>query len=161
VKKGMAFYVTKVIPFNQLYQIILSDAFKAEFKGHFPACIQQEFLMCLSAPAVITTNAHLTFCNTDYGIMYLRKFISMSCIFNFMRCIWECREILLPEMFNDTEYSIELKKAIIKVLTVICEKIKNSEVRKYGNPDNIIAEGIDFDLNGDVKSKIKLLADFL
>lgn len=75
--------------------------------------------------------------------------------------IWECREILLPEMFNDYEYPNELKKAIIKVLAVICEKIKNSRSRKYANPDNTIAEGIDFDLNGDIKNKIKLLMEFL
>lgn len=75
--------------------------------------------------------------------------------------IWECREILLPEMFDGTEYSNELKKAIIKVLVLIYEKIKNFESHKYAKPDNIVAEGLDFDLNGDIKTKVKLLTDFL
>ena len=75
--------------------------------------------------------------------------------------IWECREMLLPELFVDSEYADELKKAVIKMLMVICKKIYNSENHKFSNPDNTIAMGIDFNLECDIKEKMQLLTKFL
>ncbi|HAN20498.1 MAG: hypothetical protein A2Y15_04280 [Clostridiales bacterium GWF2_36_10] len=74
--------------------------------------------------------------------------------------IWECREILLSEMYNDNEYAVELKKVILKMLAVICTKINNVENRKHSNPDSTIAEGVDFDAFGGVKDKVELILKF-
>lgn len=75
--------------------------------------------------------------------------------------IWECRELLLAEMFDDGEYAVELRKAILKILSVIYQKIINSPKRKYSNPDDIIAEGVNFDLDSDISNKIELITKFL
>lgn len=41
--------------------------------------------------------------------------------------VWESREMLLIELFNGSEYMDSLKKSINTVLSIICEKIDNSE----------------------------------
>ena len=75
--------------------------------------------------------------------------------------VWECREILLPEMLSGDEYVIELKKGIITVISVICEKVKNSKNHKNSSIDKIIAIGPNTDLKDDLKGKIEVLAQFL
>ncbi|HBR32394.1 MAG TPA: transcriptional regulator [Clostridiales bacterium] len=74
--------------------------------------------------------------------------------------IWECRELLLSEMYSDNEYAIELRKSIHKLLSVICAKINNMKNRKYSNPDNILAEGVDFEAFGDINNKVNLILKF-
>jgi len=74
--------------------------------------------------------------------------------------IWECREFLLAEMHDDAEYPAELRKSIVKALLVIYEKIKNYKNHKYTNPDYIIASGVDFNLDGDIKKKLELIVNF-
>lgn len=74
--------------------------------------------------------------------------------------IWECRELLLTEMFDDNEYEIELQKAILKILAVICVKINNIDKRKFSNPDSTIAEGVDFNEFGSVKDKVEVILEF-
>ncbi len=75
--------------------------------------------------------------------------------------VWECREILLPEMFTEDDYIIELKKGIITIISVICEKIENSKKHKHSSIDKIIAIGPNTTTNDDLKEKIELLTQFL
>ncbi|WP_025705820.1 helix-turn-helix domain-containing protein [Paenibacillus graminis] len=75
--------------------------------------------------------------------------------------VWECREILLPEMFNEDDYASELKKGINTVLSVICEKIENSKEHKHSSVDKMIALGPDTNPNNNIKGKIELLTRFL
>ncbi|BBH24865.1 hypothetical protein Back11_62100 [Paenibacillus baekrokdamisoli] len=75
--------------------------------------------------------------------------------------VWECREILLPEMFIEDDYIIELKKGIITVISVICEKIENSKKNKHSSIDKMIAIGPNTNWNDDLKGKIELLTQFL
>lgn len=74
--------------------------------------------------------------------------------------IWECREFLLAEL-HDAEYPTELRKSIVKVLLVICEKIKNYKAHKYAHPDDLIASGVDFNFDGDIKKKLERIANFI
>lgn len=75
--------------------------------------------------------------------------------------VWECREILLPEMLSGDDYVIELKKGIITVISVICERIENSKNHKNSSIDKIIAIGPNTNLNDALKGKIELLTQFL
>jgi transcriptional regulator with XRE-family HTH domain len=75
--------------------------------------------------------------------------------------VWECREILLPEMFIGDDYVIELKKGVITVISVICDKIENSINHKHSSIDKIIAIGPNTNSNDDLKRKIELLTKFL
>mgnify|MGYP002411534270 CR=1 FL=1 len=38
--------------------------------------------------------------------------------------IWECRELLLPELYNGEHYSSELKKSIAIIINVLAKKIE-------------------------------------
>ena len=75
--------------------------------------------------------------------------------------VWECREVLLPEMFIEDDYIIELKKGIITVISVICDKIENSKKYKHSSIGKIIAIGPNTASNDDLKEKIELLTQFL
>jgi len=75
--------------------------------------------------------------------------------------VWECREFLLPEMLSGDDYVIELKKGIITVISVICERIENSKNHKNSSIDKIIAIGPNTNLNDALKGKIELLTQFL
>ncbi|MNI36055.1 HTH-type transcriptional regulator ImmR [compost metagenome] len=75
--------------------------------------------------------------------------------------VWECREILLPEMFNEDDYIIELKKGINTVVSVICEKIENSKKHKHSSIDKMIALGPNTNSNNNLKGRIELLTQFL
>ena len=75
--------------------------------------------------------------------------------------IWESREMLLPEIFQDNEYNNELKKSIITVLSLFCDKIQNIESRKYSEADKTIAIGINAKSYDDLREKLNLLTNFL
>jgi len=75
--------------------------------------------------------------------------------------VWECREILLPEMLIGDDYAIELKKGIITVISVICERIESSKDHKHSNIDKLISIGPNTNSNDDLKEKIELLTQFL
>lgn len=75
--------------------------------------------------------------------------------------VWECREILLPEMFIEDKYIIELRKGIVTVISVICEKIENSKKDKNSSIDKMIAIGPNPNWNNDLKGKLEMLAQFL
>lgn len=75
--------------------------------------------------------------------------------------VWECREVLLPEMFIEEDYWVELRKGIITILAVICEKIENAKQHKHSNIGTMIAIGPGTDGSGDLDGQIELLAQFL
>jgi tetratricopeptide (TPR) repeat protein len=75
--------------------------------------------------------------------------------------VWECREILLPEMLSGDDYVIELKKGILTVISVICERIEKSKNYKHPSIDKTIAIGPNTNLNDDLKGKIELLTQYL
>lgn len=75
--------------------------------------------------------------------------------------VWECREVLLPEMFIEDDYGVELRKGIITILAVICEKIKNAKQHKHSNMDTLIAIGPGTDGSAYLDGQIELLAQFL
>jgi transcriptional regulator with XRE-family HTH domain len=75
--------------------------------------------------------------------------------------VWECREILLPEMLSSDDYAIELKNGINTILSVICERIENHIKTKTSDIDKIIALGPKENLNTDLKTKLALLSQFL
>jgi transcriptional regulator with XRE-family HTH domain len=75
--------------------------------------------------------------------------------------VWECREMLLPEMLSDIDYVSELKKGIITIISLIGEKIENSKDHGLSRCDKIIAVGPNTDFNNDWKEKVELLTQFL
>jgi hypothetical protein len=75
--------------------------------------------------------------------------------------VWECREILLPEMLIEDDYINELKKGIITVISVLCDKIENSKKHNHSSIDKIIAIGPTTTSNDDLKEKVELLKQFL
>ena len=76
--------------------------------------------------------------------------------------VWECREMLLPEMFNEFDYVSELRKGIITVLSVICEKIETSKNHNLSRCDKLIAVGPNTNMSyDDWKEKIDLVTQFL
>lgn len=74
---------------------------------------------------------------------------------------WECREILLPEMFLVHNYVMEFKKGIITIVSVVCQRIETSKDHKHSSIDKIIAVGTNTNFNDDLKGKIELLTQFL
>lgn len=75
--------------------------------------------------------------------------------------VWECREILLPEMFSGDDYAIEMKKGIITILSLICERIENYKNHKESSIDKIIAIGPNISLTDDLKGKLELITQYL
>ncbi len=64
-------------------------------------------------------------------------------------------------MVMEDDYLSELKKGILTVLSVICEKIENSKNHEHSSMDTMFAIGPNTNANDDVKEKIELLAKFL
>ncbi len=75
--------------------------------------------------------------------------------------IWECREVLKPELNDDAEYINELKQSIKKLLTVAFFKIENCQQHQHANPDISLFSGVDFDSNLSVDDIIDKIAVFL
>lgn len=75
--------------------------------------------------------------------------------------IWECRELMLPEMLAGDDYVIELRKGIITILSLICERIENSKNHEHSSIDRIIAIGPIINLTDDLKRKIELITQYL
>lgn len=77
--------------------------------------------------------------------------------------VWECREMLLSEMLNNNFDNVsELKKGIITVISVICEKIETSKNLDLSRGDKLIAVGPNTNMiDGDWKEKVDLITQFL
>lgn len=109
----------------------------------------------ISAKLRSTTTVNLCFLYLKAG-----KDIQARAIVKSLPHIWESKEILLPEMYDGDEYIEQLKKSIIKALTLICEKIKASKNRNYANLDNSIILGVDFNSEVDIKKMLDLINQF-
>ncbi len=75
--------------------------------------------------------------------------------------VWECREMLLPDMLSGNEYDAELRKGIITIIFIISQKIKNSKNFNLSGNDKTIAIGPCTNSDDDLKVKIELLMQFL
>lgn len=75
--------------------------------------------------------------------------------------VWECREILLPEMFSGDDYVSELRSGISTVISLLYEKIENSKKHNHSSVDKIIAIGANENFNDDFKGKIEAIKQFL
>lgn len=75
--------------------------------------------------------------------------------------VWECREILFPEMLSGDDYAIEFKKGILTIISVICDKIESSKNHKHLSIDETIAIGPNTNSNDDLKGKIELITQYL
>ncbi len=74
--------------------------------------------------------------------------------------IWESREILIPEVYDD-EYVDELRSSIIKTLILLCEKVKSLPSRQYAEIPSCIQLGIDFEATENIDEMLDLLRVFL
>lgn len=74
--------------------------------------------------------------------------------------VWESREILIPEAYDGDEYINELKKSIVKVLALLCNKIQDLTSRKYAETPSYIQLG-DFKPKESADEMLDLIKDFL
>lgn len=74
--------------------------------------------------------------------------------------IWECRETLLPELYEGEDYSLQLKKSISIIINVISNKIKKIEGGHY-SIDDIFALGINDDLEDETMKNAEKIYNFL
>lgn len=93
----------------------------------------------VSAKAKGTTSANLLF-------LYLRSGMhdKANALIRSLPHVWESREILMPEVYSDEEYTEELKKCVLKVLTFLCQKIDAAPERQVGTTPAYIQLGVDF-----------------
>ena len=93
----------------------------------------------VSTKAKGTTSANLLF-------LYLRagQREKAESLIRSLPHIWESREILMPEVYSNEEYTEELKKYIIKVLSFLCQKIDATTERQIGSTPTYIQLGVDF-----------------
>ena len=119
------------------------------------ALSERVLLNCTNEKIRSTTKANLCF-------LYLKANENKKAI-NLAKTlphVWECREMLLPEMLCGNDYITELKKGITTVISVISEKIQNSENHNLSRNDKIMAIGPRTS-SDDLKGKIELIMQFL
>lgn len=75
--------------------------------------------------------------------------------------VWECRELIMPEMHPEEDYRAELRKGIRTALSVICAKIKNAQEYPHVREERLIALGPDGKDDGDMTKHMELLVNFL
>jgi transcriptional regulator with XRE-family HTH domain len=75
--------------------------------------------------------------------------------------VWECRELIMPEMHPEEDYRAELRKGIRTTLSVICAKIMNAQEYPHVREDLLIALGPDGRDDGDMTKQMELLVHFL
>ena len=75
--------------------------------------------------------------------------------------IWESREILMPEVYSNEDYTEELKKCIIKVLSFLCQKIDATTKRQVGVTPAYIQLGVDFTPTASTTEMLAQIKTFL
>ena len=75
--------------------------------------------------------------------------------------IWESREILMPEAYSNEEYTEELKKCIIRVLSFLCQKIDVTTERQVGTTPDYIQLGVDFTPKASTAEMLAQIKTFL
>ncbi len=102
-----------------------------------------------------TATINLVFLNLKLGKVDKAKELIKS-----LPHIWESREILMPDVFND-KYVDELKKSIIKTLILLCEKVKSLPSRQFAEIPSYIQLGMDFEGTETIDEMLDLLRTFL
>lgn len=75
--------------------------------------------------------------------------------------IWESREILMPEIYADDQYSNELRECITKVLAFLCQKIDATPFRKRGDTPSYLQLGVNFEPKKSTAEMLVQINDFL
>ena len=75
--------------------------------------------------------------------------------------IWECRELLLPELYIGDEYSSELKNSIALIMRVLVKKIEKLKNTNITSVDEIYALGACKTAEDTFNENIKMIIDFL
>lgn len=103
-----------------------------------------------------TTSANLLF-------LYLRagKRDKANALIRSLPHIWESRETLIPEVYDNDEYIDELKKCIIKVLTFLCQKIEAAPSHQLGITPAYVQLGVDFSLQNSTTEILEQIREFL
>ena len=110
----------------------------------------------ISTKAKGTTSANLLFLYLRAGQQEKAKSLIRS-----LSHIWESREILMPEVYSNEEYTEELKKCIIKVLTFLCQKIDAATERQVGATPAHIQLGVDFTPKASTEEMLSQIANYL
>ena len=110
----------------------------------------------VSTKAKGTTSANLLF-------LYLRadQQEKANSLIRSLPHIWECREILMPEVYSNEEYTEELKKCIIRVLSFLCQKIDATTERQVGVTPAYIQLGVDFTPTASTTEMLAQIKTFL
>ncbi|MBQ4089768.1 MAG: helix-turn-helix transcriptional regulator [Clostridia bacterium] len=74
--------------------------------------------------------------------------------------IWESREMIMPEP-AENDYENELKKAVGKALSYLCQRIDAAKNREYGKTPPHIQLGVDFDDHPPVSEMLTIIKEFL
>lgn len=75
--------------------------------------------------------------------------------------IWESRELMWPETFDDAAYPAACKEAVRKCIQVLYDKIRHCEEGANARPDYMLAEGVCFVDAGGITEKLAAIASFL
>lgn len=110
----------------------------------------------ISTKAKGTTSANLLFLYLRAGQQEKAESLIRS-----LPHIWESREILMPEVHCGEEYTEELKKCIIKVLTFLCQKIDAATERQVGATPAHIQLGVDFTPKASTEEMLSQIANYL
>ena len=103
-----------------------------------------------------TTSANLLF-------LYLREemYEDANALIRCLPHIWESREILMPEVYDNEEYADELKKCIIKVLAFLCQKIEAAPSHRRGITPAYVQLGVNFSPQKSTAEMLKQIGEFL
>ena len=76
--------------------------------------------------------------------------------------VWESRELLLPDLVPEADSQAELRKGIVTVLSVLCEKIeKTNTAAERRGLEPLMAVGPNLVPEEELPEKLKQLAEFL
>ena len=75
--------------------------------------------------------------------------------------IWEAREMIMPEVSEDEEYTEALKRVVVKALVFLTEKIRSAEAHSRNSMPAYVPLGVDFDNGMDPDRMLELIGDFL
>ena len=75
--------------------------------------------------------------------------------------VWECREMLVPELYRGKDYSLETKKSILIIFNMIANKIKKIEDGQISLIDDIFALGINSKLEDETTKNVENITKYL
>lgn len=110
----------------------------------------------VSMKARATTTANLFF-------LYLKrsKTDQAKALVQTLPHIWESREIMMPEIYNNDEYINALRKSIEKALVFFYQKINAVDSRSYGKTPEYIQLGVNFESKEEIAAIAKRVMEFI